>query len=91
MEFQGPKEMHEKKNRKTFVNNTFHRHNNIKKIKCSKNSLYASTKYFHKKKLNSINLHFSIFKILKSIIFIYKKRIVIPFRYKLYHFSVLYF
>lgn len=50
MEFQGPKEMHEKKNRKTFVNNTFHRHNNIKKIRCSKNSLYASTKYFHKKK-----------------------------------------
>lgn len=31
MEFQGPREMHEKKNRKIFVNNTFHRHNNIKK------------------------------------------------------------
>lgn len=60
MEFQGPREMHEKKkNRKTFVNNTFiiilkSKIEIFQKFLLLINTahhyfLYISTKYFHKK------------------------------------------
>lgn len=92
MEFQGPREMHEKKKiekllliiRSTviiilkskieifqkflldFINTAHHHFLYI----CSRQNIFT-------KKLNSINLHSSIFKILKSIVFIYRKLIVI--------------
>lgn len=89
MEFQGPREMHEKKkNRKTFVNNTFIIILKSKIEIFQKFLLLINTAHHHflyicsqqnifTKKLNSINFHFSIFKILKSIVFIYKKLILV--------------